>query len=453
MFFPWIKFLINRRSGILDTQMDTYFADDFTVVKERKPTMDSLVAANSKFSLDLFKKISADKKTDNIFFSSISISSALAMVYIGTRGNTARQMYEVLGFSEERESRVNPGVHQMTQQAQHPVEVLKTPHKVDDDEINAGFRDLMSELNKKGAPYALSLANRLYGEKSFDFKEKYIEDTKKFYQAELETVDFISSAEAARVNINSWVEKQTQEKIKELLAEGNVNGLTKLVLVNAVYFKGNWDGPFDEEETKEKQFKLNKNESKPVQMMHKTDHFPLAFIDEVNCRILEIPYSGGELSMLFFLPETIEDDFTGLRKLERELTWKKFIDWTQPHKLRHCEVRVALPKFKMEETYKLEEILPCMGMKDLFDLSCCDLSGMSSSEGLMLSQVIHKSFVEVNEEGTEASGATAAFVLLGCAPGAPPRRPHEFTADHPFLFFIRHNPSQSILFSGRFCSP
>ncbi|KAJ8273816.1 hypothetical protein GJAV_G00105830 [Gymnothorax javanicus] len=294
--------------------------------------------------------------------------------------------------------------------------------------------------------HVLSLANRLYGEQSYNFVEKFIEDTKKFYQAELETVDFKSSAEAARVNINSWVEKTTQEKIKDLLSKGMLDRLTRLVLVNAIYFKGDWDQKFDVTATKEVPFKLNKNESKPVQMMHQKAKFGFTFISEVNCQILEMPYIGKELSMLIFLPKDIEDDSTGLVQLESGLTYETFIDWTQPDMMGRGEMIVELPKFKMEDTYDLKEILISMGMEDAFSVSKSDFSGLSASSGLVLSKVVHKSFVEVNEEGTEAAAATAGNIELRCA------RPR-FIADHPFLFFIRHNRSQSILFCGRFCSP
>ncbi|XP_064189297.1 leukocyte elastase inhibitor-like [Anguilla rostrata] len=410
--------------------------------------MESLIAANTNFSLDLFKKISPIKKADNIFYSPLCISSALAMVYMGARGNTATQMSKVLGFMKEKKPDLNPGLLQ---------ESLKVffctclqslhSHKADDD-IHALFGKLMSELNKEGAPYVLSLANRLYGEQSYKFVEKYIMDTKKSYQAELETADFISKAEDARVKINSWVEKQTKEKIKNLLSEGTVDNMTRLVLVNAIYFKGNWDKKFKEADTKEVQFKLNKNESKPVQMMHQEAKFGFGFIPEVNCQILEMPYVGKELSMLIILPQEIEDDSTGLVRLETELTYAKLIQWTQSDKMENRKVNVALPKFKMEETYDLKKILVSMGMEDAFDLSKSDFSGMSPNNELVVSKVVHKSFVEVNEEGTEATAATAAVMAVRSV-----NLPVMFIADHPFLFFIRHNPTQSILFHGRFCSP
>ncbi|KAG7488632.1 hypothetical protein MATL_G00036250 [Megalops atlanticus] len=411
--------------------------------------MELLSAANTNFSLDLFKKISDGNKSSNVFYSPLSISSALAMVYLGARGNTATQMSQVLGFTKAKETEASAGLLQQVQKPQLPQGLMQTLHfhKAGDD-IHAGFSKLIAELNKEGAPYALSMANRLYGEKSCTFVEKFIEDTKKHYRAELEAVDFMSNAEAARVNINTWVEKQTQDKIKNLLPEGILDSLTRLVLVNAVYFKGNWEKKFNETSTKEMPFQLNKNESKPVQMMHQKSRFPLTFIPEANCQILELPYVGKDLSMLIILPNEIEDDSTGLQKLERELTYENLVEWTRPDMMDSVEVTVGLPRFRLEETYDLKNILTSLGMEDAFDIGKSDFSGMSPCNQLVLSQVVHKSFVEVNEEGTEAAAATAAIMMMRCA-----MIPARFIADHPFLFFIRHNPSLNILFYGRFCSP
>lgn len=315
-------------------------------------------------------------------------------------------------------------------------------------EIHAGFTKLLSEINRAGAPYALSLASRLYGEQSYSFIEKFLSDTKTLYEAELETVDFISNADAARVNINTWVEKRTQEKIKDLLAEGDVDSLTRLVLVNAIYFKGSWERKFSEEHTREQQFKINKNESKPVQMMFQKAKFPLVFIPDMNCQILELPYAGKDLSMLIMLPNAMEDDTTGLQKLESALTYENFVEWTRPDMMDLLEVEVSLPRFRMEETYDMKALLVGLGMVDAFDSQRADFSGLSPNNDLVLSKVVHKSFVEVNEEGTEAAAATGAIMMMRCL-----MRPERFHADHPFLFFIRHNPSKSILFYGRVCSP
>ncbi|XP_018609748.1 leukocyte elastase inhibitor-like [Scleropages formosus] len=379
--------------------------------------MESVSAASTHFTLDLFKKITSNNKTGNVFFSPISISSSLAMVYPGARGDTATEMSKCLHFYRAG------------------------------DNLHDGFNKLFSELNKAEAAYSLSLANRLYGEKSYEFVEKFLADTKKHYQAELEPVDFRFDAEAARVNINTWVEKQTQGKIKNLLANGVVDSLTTLVLVNAIYFKGNWEKKFKESATREQPFKLNKNDTKPVKMMYQKSKFNFTFIPEVQCQILELPYIGNELSMLIMLPSVMEDDSTGLEKLEQQLTYDNLMEWTRPDMMEYVTVNVGLPRFKMEDSYNMKETLSGMGMVKAFDGG--DFSGMSPRNDLLLSEVVHKAFVEVNEEGTEAAAATAAVMIMRCAP-LPPT---SFIADHPFLFLIRHNPSKSILFYGRFCSP
>lgn len=380
--------------------------------------MESLSAANTHFSLNVFQKISDANASANVFYSPLSLSAALSMLSLGAAGNTAAQMSQTLHF----------------------------PSAAGD--IHDGFNKLMGDLNKAEAPYSLSLASRLYGEQSYQFVEKFLSDTKQYYQAGLETVDFKQNAEAARVNINSWVEKNTQEKIKDLLGEGDVDTLTRLVLVNAIYFKGIWEKQFHVERTTEEQFKLNKNEMKPVQMMHHKAKFPLAFIPDVKCQILELPYVGKDLSMLIMLPIEMEDDTTGLQRLEKALTYENLMEWTRPDMMDILEVQVSLPKFKMEETYDMKGLLVSLGMVDAFDSTKADFSAMSPSNDLVLSKVVHKSFVEVNEEGTEAAAATGAVMMMRCL-----MRPECFKADHPFLFFIRHNPTKSILFYGRFCSP
>ncbi|GLD55025.1 leukocyte elastase inhibitor-like protein [Lates japonicus] len=278
-----------------------------------------------------------------------------------------------------------------------------------------------------------------------------INSTKKLYNAELESVDFKTSSEAARVNINSWVEKQTQGKIRDILAKGVLDEDSRLVLVNAMYFKGTWDKKFKRIDTYDATFRLNKSDTKPVKMMNKTTPFPLASIPEANCQILEMPYKGKELSMLIFLPNEIEDDTTGLEKLEKQLTYEKFVEWTRPDVMSEVEVDVKLPQLKLEETYDLKGVLKNMGMVDAFDDQKSDFSGMSGTKDLILSKVIHKTHVEVNEEGTEAAAATGAcFRLLS---GHMYFNLAHFIADHPFLFFIRHNTTMSVLFVGRFCSP
>ncbi|NXK52211.1 SPB6 protein, partial [Chauna torquata] len=190
------------------------------------------------------------------------------------------------------------------------------------------------------------------------------------------------------------------------------------------------------------------NETKPVQMMFRKDKFNMTYIGDLETKVLELPYVGNELSMIILLPDAIQDGSTGLGKLERELTYEKLIDWINPEMMDSTEVKVCLPRFKLEENYDLKPVLSSMGMPDAFDLLKADFSGISTGNELALSEVVHKAFVEVNEEGTEAAAATAGVMVMRCAMIAP-----DFTADHPFLFFIRHNKTSSILFCGRFCSP
>ncbi|XP_049421636.1 leukocyte elastase inhibitor-like isoform X2 [Epinephelus fuscoguttatus] len=404
-----------------------------------------ITKANTTFLLALFKKLSNEDKTGNIFFSPFSISSALAMVMMGAGGNTATQMSKVLCFTEEQqpaseEAQPTDGRSAIQSQMQH----LKPQD--DEENVHSSFAKLLTAVNKPDDAYALSTANRLYGEKTFEFKEEFLAETQKHYQAELEPVDFIKEYEAARVHINEWVEEQTKGKIKDLLVEGVLDDKTKLVLVNAIYFKGFWNQKFNKDETVDAQFRINKSDTKPVKMMSQKSEFLFTMVPDLSFKILEMRYKGEELSMFIFLPNDIEDDTTGLEKLEAQLTYEKFVEWTRSDLMRKTDVKVGLPRFKLEETYDMKNVLVSMGMVDAFDVGKSDFCGLSTATNLVLSKVVHKSFVDVNEEGTEAAAATAASVSVRSLPPT-------FVADHPFLFFIRHNSTNSILFAGRYCSP
>ncbi|MBN3313108.1 ILEU inhibitor, partial [Atractosteus spatula] len=395
--------------------------------------MASLSSANTQFCLDLFRKLNEVNPSGNVFISPLSISAALAMVYLGAKGQTATQMAKALCFSQATN-------------------------------VHSSFTELNSDINKPAASYLLKLANRLYGEKTFNFLQEFLESTKKFYHADLVPVDFICASGEARQQVNQWVEEQTEDhkytlfshkqcflfigKIKDLLKPGTVNNMTRLALVNAIYFKGSWMHKFEEKNTKEMPFKINKNESKPVMMMYRMKKFPFNYVPELNLKILELPYVGEELSMFILLPEDISDSSTGLEKLEKELTLEKMQEWTKRENMdTGTDILVHLPKFKLQDDYELSSALAGLGMVDVFDSSRADLSGMNGGPGLSLSAVVHKSFIEVNEEGTEAAAATAGIVAFCML------REEHFMADHPFLFFIRHNKSNSILFFGRFSSP
>ncbi|XP_026179557.1 leukocyte elastase inhibitor [Mastacembelus armatus] len=379
--------------------------------------MAAISVSNTAFGLDLFRTLSQGDPTGNIFVSPLSISSALAMVYLGAKGATAAQMAKALSFTS------GEGVH-------------------------TGFQNLNADINSGSASYILKLANRLYGEKTAKFLPKYLEATQKYYQADLKPVDFMGAPENCRVEINTWVEQQTENKIKDLLKPGTVTPMTRLALVNAIYFKGNWLKRFQEANTKEMPFKVNQNESRPVQMMSQKEKLPFNYIPDHNLQILELPYVDEELSMFILLPQESADGSDPLLKLEKELTPERLNEWTDRKNMDvHTDIIVLLPKFKLEENYELNEPLSKLGMTDVFCEGRADLSGMNGEGGLFLSTVVHKAFVDVNEEGTEAAAATAGMIAFCMF------REEHFTADHPFLFFIRHNKTKSILFLGRFSSP
>ncbi|KAG7242260.1 hypothetical protein INR49_024029 [Caranx melampygus] len=455
--------------------------------------------ANTSFMLALSKQLGDKDKTANVFFSPFSVSAGLGMVMLGARekkkkegvgsGFKLRHVLSELGvlcFSEPQEppqplqpqepeaegkeeaqppqtqtllSKQSPMQSQMQTRLQLQTQIQRSsrlprylikclkPQDFQDD-VHSGFAQVLKELNKADAPYALSVANRLFGSSPMS-SLSFVADIKKNYNADLESVDFQSSLEETRVKINSWWRSRHKvDKIKDLLSQGALDVLTKLVLVNAVYFKGNWNKRFEEDATVDAQFRINKNDTKPVKMMCQKSKFSHAAFPEANLQILEMPYKGDDLSMLIFLPDEIADDTTGLEKLEKELTYEKFVEWTRPDLMGQAEVEVKLPRFKMEETYDVNDVLKSMGMEDAFDVTKSNFSGISPANDLVLSKVIHKAFVEVNEEGTEAAAATGATMDVRTV-----IIPAVFNADHPFLFYIRHNPTKTVLFAGRFCCP
>uniref|UniRef100_A0A4W6FC91 Serpin peptidase inhibitor, clade B (ovalbumin), member 1 n=1 Tax=Lates calcarifer TaxID=8187 RepID=A0A4W6FC91_LATCA len=394
------------------------------------------VLSNTNFALELFRTLSQANPSGNIFVSPLSISSALAMVYLGARGDTAAQMAQV-----NHARPPSPGIRSF--HLQHSTQALSFSSG---EGVHADFETLNADINSPSASYILKIANRLYGENTANFLPQFLTATQKYYQADLKAVDFMGAPEACREEINSWVEQQTENKIKDLLKPGTVSAMTRLALVNAIYFKGNWMSRFDVANTKEMPFKVSK--TRKVQMMYQMKKLPYNYIPEHGLQILELPYVDDELSMFILLPEESTDGSDPLLKLENELTLERLDEWTNRENMDvHSEVLVHLPKFKLEEDYELNEPLAKLGMTDVFCTAKADLSGMNGEGGLFLSTVAHKAFVEVNEEGTEAAAATAGMVAFCML------REEHFTADHPFLFFIRHNKTKSILFFGRLSSP
>ncbi|KAB0389887.1 hypothetical protein E2I00_005637 [Balaenoptera physalus] len=384
----------------------------------------------------LSKKLAESAEGKNIFFSPWGISTSLAMVYLGTKGTTAAQMSQVLQFSRDQDSKSCPDSFEKKKKMEFNVGKVE--------EIHSNFQTLISEINNHSNAYILKTANRIYAEKTYQFHNKYIQDMKTYFGAEPQSVNFMGASDQIRKEINSWVESQTEGKILNLLPDSAVNSVTRMVLVNAVYFKGIWEHQFLVQNTTEKPFRINKTTSKPVPMMSTKEKLQVFYIKKPQAKGLQLFYESHDLSLLILLPE----DSSGLDQLEKAITYEKLSEWTSADMMELCDVQLHLPKFKLEETYDLQATLSSMGMSDAFNQSKADFSGMSTEGNLFLSNVFHKSFVEINEQGTESASGTASEVSVRISLPSI-----EFNADHPFLFFIRHNKTNCILFYGRFCSP
>ena len=372
----------------------------------------ALVTGNNTFALDLYGALR--KQEGNLFLSPFSISTALAMTYAGARGNTAAQMEQALHFEVKREH------------------------------LHQAFAQLIEQLGAQAREggYQLSVANALWGQQGAGFLEEFLNLTEKHYGAGLRQVDFAGAAEAARRTINAWVEKETQGKIKDLLQPGVLGALTRLVLTNAIYFKGTWASQFEEGATREEPFTLATGQQVKVPMMNKTEKF--GYTEAEDFQALELPYAGDDLSMVVFLPRTVD----GLPALEEKLSLENLERWLGG--LRRRQVQVSLPRFTMTSQFGLQEVLKSLGITDAFSLPPADFSGMNGRTDLFISAVVHKAFVDVNEEGTEAAAATAVVAVTSAA---RPEPVPVFRADHPFIFLIRDTRSGSVLFMGRFMNP
>jgi serine protease inhibitor len=378
------------------------------------PEIATLVQGNNEFGIALYKRLA--EKDGNVFLSPYSISNALAMTYAGARGNTAAQMKTTLHFNLADE-RLHPAFARLI----------------------ASLHDIKKEKNEP-EPLQLVVANRLWGQKDFGFLPDFLKIGADNYKAGLQEVDYIKNTEAARETINAWVEKQTNQKIKNLLAKGILTVDTRLVLTNAIYFKANWREPFNETLTKNAKFHLADGKSVETPMM--AGNVSTNFADLGAFTMVSLPYSDYRYSMIVLLPKKKD----GLADLEKKLTATDLTAWIK--KMSYHAVNVKLPKFKVTAEFQLNETLKQMGMADAFTISKADLSGMTTRQKLYLSAVVHKAYVDVNEKGTEAAASTA---VVASVTSAPP--PATFHADHPFLFLIHDRTTGSILFAGRLANP
>ncbi|MBW2256513.1 MAG: serpin family protein [Deltaproteobacteria bacterium] len=385
-------------------------ARDPRLVTERTTEIATVADANNDFALDLFGEMRAEE--GNLFFSPFSISSALSMTYAGAAGTTADEMAEVLHVG------------------------------LDDDLWHANFGDLTRDLagDHPGRGYQLSVGNRLWGQDGYPWLQSFVDVNAVHYDAPLEDLDFAADPESARVTINDWVEDQTKGKIEDLLQPGVITSDTRLVLTNAIYFKADWASQFDEGDTYDGAFTLADGLQVITPLMNQELEFQAGAFDGVS--VAKLPYQDDEVSMVLLLP----DAHDGLPALEEGLTAAQIDGWIAD--LETAEMLLILPKFEMTYDLSLSETLRDLGMTSAFEPLSADFSGMADLvEGsLFISDVVHKAYVKVDEEGTEAAAATGVVVGVTSAPIG-------FQADHPFLFLIRDDLTGSILFMGRVADP
>nr|XP_043900626.1 antithrombin-III [Solea senegalensis]XP_043900627.1 antithrombin-III [Solea senegalensis] len=391
------------------------------IPESTNPRVWELSKANGRFALSLYKQLVRSKDPEsNIFMSPISVSTAFAMTKLGACNETLRQIMEVFEFDTIKE---------------------KTS-----DQVHFFFAKLNCRLyRKKDASTELVSANRLFGDKSLVFNETYQNISETVYGAKLLPLNFKENPDQARTTINKWIASKTKNHIQDTLPQGAVASNTVLVLVNTIYFKGQWQNKFDKSDVYKTDFHVSASRSCSVDMMFQEKGFRYSFFPEDHVQVLEMPYRGDDITMVLILPT--KD--TALSQVEDSLDLTKVKNWLRD--IRKTSVSVHVPRFKVEDSFTLKETLKEMGLTDLFDPNTASLPGMleDGSDGLYISDAYHKAFLEVNEEGSEAAASTAVMVV------GRSFNPHReiFQADRPFLLFIRESTINTLLFAGRVSNP
>ncbi len=372
-----------------------------------------LVNGNTAFAFDLYQQLLSGD-AGNLFYSPYSISVALSMAQAGAKSTTLSQMDQVMHYTLQGKP---------LYQAFDALQLA-----------------LAAEQKNQGNPsendFTLNVVNASWGQNDYKFLQDYLDTLAEFYGAGMRLVDFKANPEAARQAINDWVAQQTAQKIKDLIPQGAITPLSRLVLTNAIYFNSPWLSPFEENATKDGTFTNLDGKQVSVPMMNKTHYF--SYFQGKGYQAVELPYSGDKLSMLVLVPDAGQ-----LASFEKSLT-PALLDYTRQG-LQGSEVTLSMPKFKYESSISLGDILKKMGMSAAFDPNQADLSGMDGTRDLFISDVLHKAYVSVDEKGTEAAAATA--VVIGTT--AMPVNVITLKIDRPFIFVIQDNQSGTILFIGR----
>jgi serpin B len=385
-------------------------AENATAVTAPTSTDQRTVAkAGNAVAFDLYAQLRT--RPGNLIFSPLSISSALAMAYAGANGRTAAEMSAALHF---------------------PFTSLR---------LHAAYGAMLSDLESSRAGEELHIANASWADQGHTLLPRFLAVLRASYGAEARVLPFRTAPDDARRTINAWVEEKTRQKIKDLLPPGSIDAMTRLVLTNAVYFKGRWIEQFDKKATRDEPFSVSATQKVTAHMMHR-QKTTFSYAEFDNFQALEMSYQGKRYSMLVLLPKRVE----GLSSLERALSAATLAEWRR--KMKRVEVDVTLPRFTATQYFDLNRSLQRMGIVAAFDPNRADFSRINGSRNLFISAVVHKAFVDVNEEGTEAAAATGVVFGLTAFHSIP-----SFVADHPFLYFILDARSGGILFMGRVTDP
>ncbi len=389
--------------------------------REKNPSASSddlakLVDGNNAFALDLYQALHSSD--GNLILSPYSISLALAMTYGGARGETESQMARTLHFDLDP-SKLHPAF----------------------DALDLSLMESGKAQSKDAQPLQLNIANAVWAEQTYSFQQDYLDLLARNYGAGIHLADFVNQFEAARKDINNWVSGQTKDKIKDLIPQGALDAYTRMVLVNAIYFKADWEVQFDPNDTSDANFNLLDGSQTQVKMM-KSDFFGLPYASEDGYQAIELAYSGGTAAMDIFVPD--QGNFSAF---ESSLSAKKLDDII--NNMQPASVSLGLPKFTYTSEFGLNDTLKSLGMSNAFDSNNADFSGMTGKKDLYISDVIHKAFVAVDEKGTEAAAATGVFMRTTAALVFD----HTLIIDRPFIFVIRDLHTGQILFMGRVLNP
>ncbi len=395
-----------------------------SLARELAPSVDpaditTLAADNTAFALDFYQQIRDSE--ENLIFSPFSLSVALTMTMAGAEGSTQAGMADALNLTLPEEA-LYPAFDALL------LAIQASEEQADED--------------KEGDPFQLNIANSLWGQAGFSFEDPFLDTLARYFGAGLYTVDYQQAPEAARQAINAWIGDETAGKIPDLIPEGAIDSLTRLVLANAIYFNGSWLFPFDEDQTAEAPFYLLDGTETTAEMMHLNGE-RLAYASDEGYQVVQLPYLSSDFVMTLWVPDA--GHFEGF---EAGLSPDRIT--AIKDQMSMMEINLQMPKFDFETSTNANDPLKSLGMSEAFDPELADFSGMTQEDRLLITDVLHKATITVDENGTEAAAATA--VTMGVT-SAMPGEPVSLVIDRPFLFTIEHQPTGTILFMGRVVVP